>query len=468
MLSKALVKEIINTCLLTGGDFAEVYCDTQTQKYIAVENGVVESVTNSTIKGVGIRILKGLRSVYGHTNDIAKKSLLGLASDLAKSFEGEQELSVDDFCLIKHKRVNKVIESYANLEDSRVITLLKDANSIIKGYDERIVRVQTNFLTVIQDVVIFNSKGEIHKDHREHGRLILSSVAFENGKVETRFDGPGTQKGFSYFENELNYKELASENARKVIMMLGARECPSGKFSVVIGNGWGGVIFHEACGHQLEATSVSKGQSVFSGMYGQKIGSDIVSAYDDATIANEWGSNNIDDEGYPCERKLLIENGILKGYMVDPFNQRRMPEFRANGCSRRESYKYEPTSRMSNTFIAPGKSTVEEIIANTKLGIYAVSFGGGSVQPATGEFNFGCSEAYLIKDGKITEPLRGATLIGKATEILKNIDMVGNDLALGDGMCGSLSGSVYAAVGQPTIRLSEIAVGGRGGSIDEF
>ena len=249
--------------------------------------------------------------------------------------------------------------------------------------------------------------------------------------------------------------------------MLHARECPSGKFPVVIGNGWGGVIFHEACGHQLEATSVAKGMSVFSGMKGEKIANECVTAYDDGSIPNEWGSNNLDDEGLKPRKNELIKDGILTGYLVDSFNGRRMNE-PGNGCSRRQNYKFEPTSRMSNTYIANGKSTKEEIIAATKLGIYAVSFGGGSVDPSTGDFNFGCDEAYIIKDGKIGEPVRGATLVGNARDILKHIDMVGNDLAFGQGNCGSASGSVPVNVGQPTIRVDEIVVGGRGGSIDEF
>lgn len=234
------------------------------------------------------------------------------------------------------------------------------------------------------------------------------------------------------------------------------------------GNESGGVIFHEACGHQLEATSVAKGLSVFTNAFNTQIANPIVSAYDDGTIPNEWGSNNIDDEGYPNKKNLLIDHGILKGYLVDPFNAHRMEGFKPNGCSRRQSYKYEPTSRMTNTYIAAGESTKDEIIQNTKLAIYAVSFNGGSVNPATGEFNFGCSEAYLVKDGKVVMPLRGATLIGKATEILKHIDMVGNDVAFGQGMCGSVSGSIPVNVGQPTIRIDEIIVGGRGGNIDEL
>ena len=297
--------------------------------------------------------------------------------------------------------------------------------------------------------------------------MALQSVASENGKIETRFDGPGAQGGWEFFTKELDVEKLAKNNAQKVLLMLGARECPSGKYPVVIGNGWGGVIFHEACGHQLEATAVAKGLSVFSGKKGEKIANDCVSAFDDGSLPNEWGSNNLDDEGNIPQKNMLIKDGILTGYLVDSFNGRRMNE-KGNGACRRQSYKFEPTSRMSNTYIAPGNYTPEEIIQNTKLGLYAVSFNGGSVDPSTGDFNFGCSEAYIIKDGKIAEPVRGATLVGNARDILKHIDMVGNDLAFGQGMCGSVSGSIPVNVGQPTIRVDEIVVGGRGGSINDF
>ena len=246
--------------------------------------------------------------------------------------------------------------------------------------------------------------------------------------------------------------------------MLEAKECPSGKMPVIIGNGFGGVIFHEACGHSLEASSVSKNLSVFSNKLGTKIASDIVSAVDDGTIEGAWGSGNIDDEGNETHRNVLIKNGVLTSYLVDPFNGRRM-DSKENGASRRQSYKYEPTSRMSNTFILPGKSTPEEIIKATKFGLYAKQLGGGSVNPATGEFNFVATEAYIVKDGQIAYPVKGATLIGSGKDVLMKIDMIGNDLERAQGMCGASSGSIPTDVGQPTIRVSEMTVGGRGEKI---
>ena len=294
--------------------------------------------------------------------------------------------------------------------------------------------------------------------------MAFVAIASENGKIETGFEGPGATGGMEFFTTKISVKETARHVAELAIKMLTADECPSGKMPVVIGNGFGGVVFHEACGHSLEATAVAKKLSVFSESFGKQIASPLVTAIDDGTIPNGWGSNNIDDEGNKTQRNVLIKDGICTSFLIDSFNGRRMG-MKANGACRRESYKYEPTSRMSNTFIAAGKSNPEDIIAATKLGLYAASMGGGSVNPATGEFNFSVSEAYIIRDGKIAEPVRGATLIGSGADILKKIDMVGNDLLRAQGMCGSVSGSIPADVGQPTIRISEILVGGRGGAL---
>ena len=468
MISKKLALNIINVGLDTGADFVEVYVEDTSVSSISIDNKVVEGVGASTTNGVGIRILKDLKSVYGYTNDLSKKNLLSLTEDLSKSFNSERIIEpVLKFKKIRVKENCKREIPIASVPKNEIIALLKKASDVIFSHDKRIVRVQNVFSHTASDIEIFNSKGNHIKNYREYARIGLISVAADAGKMETRFDGPGTQAGWEYFTKTINLEEVAKENARKLILMLEAKECPSGKFPVVIGNGWGGVIFHEACGHQLEATSVAKGLSVFSGKKDDFIASKIVSAYDDGTLFNEWGSINVDDEGNKPRKNQLIKNGKLTGYLIDNFNGRRMNEV-GNGACRRQSYKYEPTSRMSNTYIAAGKSTPEEIIKATKLGIYAVSFGGGSVNPSTGDFNFGCSEAYIIKDGKITEPIRGAALVGNARDILMHIDMVGNDLDFGVGMCGSSSGSIPVNVGQPTIRVDEIVVGGRGGSIDEF
>ena len=256
-----------------------------------------------------------------------------------------------------------------------------------------------------------------------------------------------------------NFKTLDLKAAIKVaelaVRKLDAAPCPSGKMPVVIGNGFGGVIFHEACGHSLEATSVSKNLSVFSNKLGEQIANKAVTAIDDGTLANEWGSNAVDDEGFKTKKNVLIKNGILKNYLIDQFGGRRM-NMEQNGASRRQSYEFEPTSRMSNTYIAPGKYTPEEIIASVKLGLYAKSMGGGSVNPATGEFNFACDEAYIIRDGKIAELVKGATLIGTGAEILLNIDMVANDLKHA-AECGSMSGMFLLMLDNQQLELAKFS-----------
>ena len=264
--------------------------------------------------------------------------------------------------------------------------------------------------------------------------------------------------GLEYYET-VTPEQLGKEAARVALVNLEAKDCPSGKMPVVIDNGFGGVIFHEACGHALEATSVAKNRSAFCGKLGQQIASTCVSAVDDGTIPNAWGSQNIDDEGNFQKRRLLIENGILKTYMIDTLNGRRMG-MDSTSSSRRESYQFEPTSRMSNTFILPGDAEFEELFEGVEKGLYARKMGGGSVNPQTGEFNFAVLEGYMIENGKITYPVKGAALIGNGRDILWNIDKVGKELRTGQGMCGSMSGSIPTDVGQPPIRVTSITVGG--------
>lgn len=464
MINKKQYIEILNTGLSTGADYVEIFIEDKTSEGISIENGKVESATITRTYGAGIRILKKLQSVYGYTNEVSFKNLNNLALSLAQSFKGNKVLNVDSLKVKTIKNKHPYLRPYNEVSSKEKINYLKKGEEIILSYDKRIVRSRAGIAWNNHNNIIVTSKGFIYKDSKQRGRVVLLAVAMENGKIETAFNGPGALSGFEYFEDKINIEELAKQTAETAVKFLTAKECPSGRMPVVIGNGFGGVLFHEACGHSLEATAVAKKLSVFSDRLGEQIASPIVTAIDDGTIENGWGSNNIDDEGNKTQKTVLIENGILKSYLIDDFNGRRMNQ-KGNGACRRESYKFEPTSRMSNTYIDNGKSTPEEIIKATKLGLYAKSFAGGSVNPATGEFNFGCSEAYIIRDGKIAEPVRGATLIGTGEEILKNIDMVGNNLERAQGMCGSSSGSIPVDVGQPTIRVKEITVGGNGGEL---
>lgn len=458
------ILEILNAALATGGDYSELFFEDRMDKTITIETDAVATASSTNTYGVGVRILKKDRSVYGYTNDCSYKSVLALANKLKDSFEGERVLTVTELKKVKSKGLNKVKIPYESVPMKEQVALLKDCAAAAKAVDERIIRVDVNYNFHTQNVTIYNSKGRIAKDTRTRGRVRMCPIAAKPGAVQPFSTNPGATKGWEFFAEDIDLKAMSVEAAKAAVAMLDAGDCPSGEMPVIIDNAFGGVIFHEACGHSLEATSVAKGLSVFSGKKGQKIGSDIVNAWDDATIDGAWGTENFDDEGNETQNKQLIKDGVLTSYLVDDFNGRAMGET-GNGACRRESYKYQPTSRMSNTFIANGTSTKEEIFAATKFGLYAKSMGGGSVNPATGDFNFAVNEAYLIEDGKVTKPVKGATLIGNGAAILFNIDMIADNLTRAEGMCGSISGSIPTDVGQPTIRVSSILVGGTGGKL---
>lgn len=339
--------------------------------------------------------------------------------------------------------------------------MMKKTYELAKNYHSSIEQVSIRLFDDEQNVLIANSEGTFVEDQRIRSRLSIQSIASDGIQMQTGGYSPGAFKGFEFFEN-LNLEHYAFEASRMAVTMLGAEHCPSGKYPVIIDNEFGGVIFHEACGHGLEATSVAKNNSVFANRIGEKVASNLVTYIDDGTLANEWGSITIDDEGERARKNVLIENGILTGYLIDKFNSRRMG-MTSTGSGRRQSYRFAPTSRMTNTYIAPGQSTNEEIISNTERGIYAKYMGGGQVNPATGDYNFSVMEAYLVENGKIRKPLRGATLIGNGPETIQLVDMVGKHLGHGAGMCGSESGSIPVNVGQPMIRVSEMTVGGRMG-----
>lgn len=465
MISKKLAIDVLNESLATGADYAEIFYEDSNNFNLSIENGKVETSSSSSMCGAAIRLLKENQCIYGYTNDLSKKGLLALARSLRASLHGERLITVTNLEMIRAKNRNPVTRSYNDVSREEKIALIKEGTDYIASLkDPRLVRYTGGFANNHRFVAVFNSKGKWFKRDSEFGRLMYMVVAADQSGFETGFSGPGAQQDISYFHRVVNPVDTAKEAVRVALQNLGAAECPSGKMPVIIGNGWGGVLFHESCGHPLEASAVAKGLSCFAGKEGDMIASPLVSAVDDSTMPQAWGSIDIDDEGNLGTKRQLIKDGKLTDFMIDDLNGRRMNR-EGNGACRRQNYRYIPTSRMSNTYIENGKSTPEEIIAATKLGLYTVGFNGGSVDPSTGEFNFGCSEAYIVRDGKICEPVKGATLIGKGFEILKNIDMVGNDLELGQGMCGASSGSIRTNVGQPTLRISELVVGGRGGEL---
>ena len=459
MLSRELIGDVLQKAVSTGADFAEVFAEHTKSNAVNMIDGKVETITDNYLSGVGVRVYKGLRSAYASTSDTSRTGLLRCADNAAQAIaSGSAQMDI----VLTERRfgdIHPVRIVPASVPASRKAELLRLGCQAAREYHESISQVQGTLLDVDHSVLIANTEGLLTEDRQIRTRMMVSAVASRAGENQSGICSPGRRMGLEMFE-EIDPASVGREAARQAVTMLSAGYCPAGKMTVAIENGFGGVIFHEACGHSLEATSVAMGKSQFAGKLGQQIANPKVTAIDDGTIPNAWGSINIDDEGNPSQRNVLIENGVLKSYLIDRLNGKRMG-MAPTGSARRQSYLYEPTSRMTNTYIANGPDKNEEIIASIENGLYCRHMGGGSVNPVTGEFNFAVTEGYLIRDGKICEPVRGASLIGKGSEILMDIDMVGQNLDHGQGMCGSLSGSIPTNVGQPLIRVSSITVGGR-------
>ena len=460
-INETLAKEILEVALSTGGDFAEVYMEKTTNEVLRLHSGKLSTANVSKVKGAAIRIIKGELEVNSSITDCTYENLLKAAKTLAGSFNDKKHVEVQPFV---EKKVELVVspKNVRGNDISREVNLLKTASDTIYAYSKEIVQVICNLTKTEKRIFVFASDSTWQTDYRCNTRLSCQAVASDGKEMETGFDSFGRNQGMEMFD-DFDVVPFAKQVAHDAVEMLHAEPMQGGEMPVVINNGFGGVILHEACVHGLEATSVAKGMSVFCNKLGQKVASDIVNAVDDGTNLNAWGSINVDDEGTPSKCNVLIENGILKSYLVDKRNSKKM-NHPFTGSSRRESYKYQTTSRMTNTYFLNGKSTFDEIIKSTEKGLFAEKMGGGSVNPATGEFNFAVQVGYMIENGKITKPVKGATLVGSGKDVLLHIDMIGDNLSCGYGMCGSMSGSVPTIVGQPTIRVSKMTVGGKGGN----
>ena len=457
--NQKIIEEILGIAVSTGADFAEVYWELTRNGNITLLGGRIDAIADNTVSGVGIRAFLGTRTVYGSTSDLSREGLIKCARAVADAMgEGRAEMNI----VLKPTAVKDIHPVKINPVDADMkvkCDLLRLATDAARAYDSRIVQSVGNLITVDHTIQIANTEGLFKTDRHVRTRMSVSAVASSGGENQNGTCSPGRGMGLEVFEL-FPPEEIGRTAAAQAITNLEADYCPAGQMPVAIENGFGGVIFHEACGHSLEATSVGTGRSQMCGKLGQKIANEKITAIDDGTIVGGWGSVNIDDEGNPTQRNVLIENGILKNYMIDRLGSRRMG-MPMTGNSRRQSYTFEPTSRMTNTFIDNGPDKNEDIIASIEYGLYAKSMGGGSVNPLTGAFNFAVNEGYIVRNGKICEAVRGASLIGTGSEILQDIDMVGQNLATGQGMCGSASGSVPTDVGQPLIRVSKITVGGR-------
>jgi TldD protein len=459
MIKKELLTEVLHTALSKGGDFAEIYCEHSRSNVLSFVDGKIDKINDGVLSGVGIRVFLGERTVYASTTDLTREGLLSCAASVADALaEGKAPISI--------RLINKAV---ADIHPVRIepvgadiglkSDILKSACFAAKEYDPLIAQVTGGLASVRREILIANSEGLLCSDAHTRTRISVSAVASDKGENQSGSASPGRGMGLEMFDF-ISPAETGRRAAEQAMVNLRAGYCEAGQMTVAIENGFGGVIFHEACGHSLEATQVGVGMSEMCGKLGQKIANEKITAIDDGTIPGAWGSVNIDDEGNPTQRNVLIENGVLKGYMVDRLGSRRMG-MAMTGNSRRQNYAFEPTSRMTNTFIDNGPDKNEDIIASIEYGLYAKQMGGGSVNPLTGAFNFAVTEGYMVRNGKICEAVRGASLIGTGSKILQDIDMVGQNLATGQGMCGSSSGSVPTDVGQPLIRVKKITVGGR-------
>ena len=459
MFDKNLLERVLATAMKSGADFAEIYAERTRNNSIRFVDGKIDRINDNFLSGVGIRAFLGTRTIYASTTDITEAGLIACAQSVSDAMgEGNAQISI----VLTPKAVVDVhpIKINPSSAETRVKTdILKSACFAAQEQDERIAQVQGNLADVDHSIMVANSEGLFVEDRHVRTRIAVTAIASDGVENQSGFCAPGASMGLELFE-KYDPREVGAHAAAQAITNLSAGYCKAGQMTVAIENGFGGVIFHEACGHSLEATQVGVGMSEMCGKLGQKIANEKVTAIDDGTIPNAWGSVNVDDEGNPTRRNVLIENGVLKSYMIDRLGSRRMG-MPMTGNSRRQGYTFEPTSRMTNTFIDNGPDKNEDIIASIEYGLYAKEMGGGSVNPLTGAFNFAVREGYMVRNGKICEPVRGASLIGTGSQILQDIDMVGQNLATGQGVCGSSSGNVPTDVGQPLIRVKSITVGGR-------
>lgn len=447
-------EKLINYGLSKGASFVELFFEDSKYKIINYLDSRVEKVSTSIEHGVGVRLVYNDVTYYGSTSNIDYDNIALVIDELSLSFtsNGFKEVKLVESTVYDKSGSHDVF----NNSDKKVF--LNELDSVARLYDSRVNQVNVILKEVVNDVIIASSLGHYTKDKRLYSRVYATVYLKENDKLVNNNYNIAFGTGYEKFDKEL-FKSKFIECIDEAILKLNPISIKAGYMPVIIGNGFGGVIIHEACGHAMEATSVAKGISVLSDKLNKRIASDKVSIIDDSTIEDGWGSLCYDDEGLPTSKRLLVKDGILVNYLIDYINGLRMG-MESNGCSRRESYKYNPTSRMSNTYLVPGTDKIEDMISSIDYGLYAKGFSGGVVQPATGQFNFTVTEGYLIEDGKVKGLVSNVSLIGTCSDILEKIDMVSDDLEYGYGMCGSESGSIPVTASQPTIRVSSILVGG--------
>ncbi len=463
IVSDSILQKAIEAGLSTGADFADIFVEDTYTSHLGILSSKPEVAIVGQIYGAGVRLFFGHEVVYVTTNDLSEAGLIKAAFKAAQSrTPGSTARGISKFIPLKKSNFDSIhIYGEKPWEKNRdhKLNWLTAVDQYSRSVSSDVTQVESRIMETYQKVQIANSKGLLAFDERAYSRLFIETLVEKNGSKEGSFEKVG-HMGTSELFDQIDLKSLAEKNVQRALTLVGAKHAPAGEMPVLIDNAFGGVIFHEACGHGLETTSVAKNASVFCGKLGERVAPACVTAIDDGTIKNGWGSLNIDDEGNPTQKTVLIENGILKSYIVDEMGSRQTGYART-GSGRKQSYKFAPASRMRNTYIAAGKDNFEEMVRDVDYGLYAKDMGGGSVNPSTGDFNFQVSEAYIIRNGRIEEAVKGACLIGRGIDTLSKITKVSSDLALSIGMCGSVSGSIPAALGQPQILVSSLMVGGR-------
>lgn len=457
MLDRNVGSSVIDAGMSKGADFVEIFVERTRGQAISFLDQKVKNIRSGTDFGIGLRVVYGHKALYGYTNRSDKDELLRIIDVLCAEDTQDRDFTECSFenPLRGQQQASRGLDQSPNLEDK--IHFLREVDRFGRQHSH-ITQLDLNTIQRWQQVEIFNSEGLHVSDDRHYTRLSLSAIAQDGSEQARAYLGPGQCLGWEFVDS-LDPQELAETLSARAMTMLKAQPCPAGKMPVIIDNGFGGVIFHEACGHLLETTSVEKQASVFHDKMGEMIANPAVSAVDDGTINGMWGSINFDDEGMKAQRTQLIKDGRLVSFLVDRMGSVKTG-FERTGSGRRQSYRYAPASRMRNTFIEPGSYSVDDLLASVDNGLFAKVMGGGSVTPGTGDFNFAIEEAYLIENGRVTRPVKGATLIGSGPVALKNISMVASNFELAAGMCGSVSGSVPVTVGQAALKVDEILVGG--------
>ena len=458
------IESLLGAALSKGGEYADLYFEHNVTNNLNLEEQIIKSANRAVKQGVGVRVISGERTGFAYCDEISVEAIRKAAVTAAHIAHTNAQVGAVNVSAGRPQHdLYAVADPLGEQPLERKIELLNRIDRTARNHDPRIREVQAGVIDEYKVILIATSEGKLIGDVQPLVRMRVNCIADDDGNLQSGVSGGGGRVGIDYF-NDAVIERYATEAARQAIVQLEATDAPAGAMEVVLGSGWPGILLHEAVGHGLEADFNRKGTSAFSGLIGQKVASELCTVVDEGSIPNRRGSLNVDDEGTPTSRTVLIENGILRGYMQDKLST-RLTGAALTGNGRRESYRHLPMPRMTNTFMLNGQSAPEDIIKSVKRGLYAVQFGGGQVDITNGKFVFSASEVYLIEDGKVTTPVKGATLIGHGPTALTKVTAVGHDLALdqGVGLCGKGGQSVPVGVGLPTIKISEMTVGGTKG-----